>query len=110
MKTSIKTIVLLASLAMGLTSPLFSQVPDLTKGTQSVDRNLAATPTPPVSEGFVCWFDAGVGVARDSNGVVRAWKDLSGNDHFATRTAGAPRLASWRINSMRNLQSSSEPL
>ena len=31
MKTSIKTIGLLAALAMGLTSPLFSQVPDLTK-------------------------------------------------------------------------------
>ena len=40
MKTSIKTTGLLAALAMGLTSPLFSQVPDLTKDTQSVDRNL----------------------------------------------------------------------
>ena len=40
MKTSIKTIGLLAVLAMGLTSPLFSQVPDLTKDTQSVDRKL----------------------------------------------------------------------
>ena len=40
MKTSIKTIGLLAALAMGLTSPLFSQVPDLTKDTQSVDRKL----------------------------------------------------------------------
>ena len=40
MKPSIKTIGLLAALAMGLTSPLFSQVPDLTKDTQSVDRKL----------------------------------------------------------------------
>ena len=40
MKTSIKTIGLLAALAVGLTSPLFSQVPDLTKDTQSVDRSL----------------------------------------------------------------------
>ena len=40
MKTSIKTIGLLAALWMGLTSPLFSQVPDLTKDTQSVDREL----------------------------------------------------------------------
>ena len=40
MKTSIKTIGLLAALAVGLTSPLFSQVPDLTKDTQSVDRKL----------------------------------------------------------------------
>ena len=40
MKTSIKTIGLLAALAMGLASPLFSQVPDLTKDTQSVDRKL----------------------------------------------------------------------
>ena len=35
MKTSIKTIGLLAALALGLTSPLFAQVPDLTKDTQS---------------------------------------------------------------------------
>jgi hypothetical protein len=40
MKTSIKTIGLLAALAVGLTSPLFSQVPDLTKDSQSVDRKL----------------------------------------------------------------------
>jgi HEAT repeat protein len=40
MKTSIKTIGLLASLAMGLASPLYSQVPDLTKDAQSVDRKL----------------------------------------------------------------------
>jgi Family of unknown function (DUF6288)/HEAT repeats len=40
MKSSIKTIGLLAALAMGLTSPLFAQVPDLTKDTQSVDREL----------------------------------------------------------------------
>lgn len=40
MKTSIKTIGLLAALAMGLTSPLYSQVPDLTKDTPSVDREL----------------------------------------------------------------------
>ena len=40
MKTSIKTIGLLAALALGLTSPLFAQVPDLTKETQSVDRQL----------------------------------------------------------------------
>ena len=44
MKTSIKTIGLLAALAMALTGPLFSQVPDLTKDTQAVDRSLAATP------------------------------------------------------------------
>jgi hypothetical protein len=31
MKTSIKTIGLLAALVTGLTSPLYSQVPDLTK-------------------------------------------------------------------------------
>ena len=44
MKPSIKTVPLLAALAMSLTSPLFSQVPDLTKDTQAVDRSLAATP------------------------------------------------------------------
>ena len=38
MKTSVKTIGLLAALAVGLPGPLFSQVPDLTKDTQSVDR------------------------------------------------------------------------
>ena len=40
MKSLIKTIRLLALLAMGLTSPLYSQVPDLTKDTASVDRTL----------------------------------------------------------------------
>ncbi|MCX6872569.1 MAG: hypothetical protein NTW21_02000 [Verrucomicrobia bacterium] len=40
MKTSISTIGLLAALTMGLSSPLISQVPDLTKDTQSVDRKL----------------------------------------------------------------------
>ena len=40
MRTSIKTIGLLVALAMGFTSPLFPQVPDLTKDTQSVDRKL----------------------------------------------------------------------
>ena len=47
MKSSIKTIGLVAALAMGLTSPLFSQAPDLTRDTKSVDRketyNLGAT-------------------------------------------------------------------
>ena len=40
MKTSIKTIGLLTALAMGFASPLFAQVPDLTKDSQSVDRKL----------------------------------------------------------------------
>ena len=40
MKTSIKTIGLLVVFAMGLTGPLFSQVPDLTKDTKTVDREL----------------------------------------------------------------------
>jgi len=40
MKISIKTIGLLAALALGLASPLFSQVPDLTKEMQSVNRKL----------------------------------------------------------------------
>jgi hypothetical protein len=40
MKNSIKTIGLAAALAMVLTRPLFSQVPDLTKDLQSVDRKL----------------------------------------------------------------------
>jgi hypothetical protein len=44
MKTSIRSTGLLAALAMGLTSPLFSQVPDLTKDTQSVDRKLTYNP------------------------------------------------------------------
>jgi DUF1680 family protein len=44
MHSSIKTIIILAALAVGIASPLFSQVPDRTKGTQSVDRKLAATP------------------------------------------------------------------
>jgi len=40
MKTSIKTIGLLAALATSLTSPLFSQVPDLTKDAATIDREL----------------------------------------------------------------------
>ena len=40
MKSLNKTIGLLALLAMGLASPLYSQVPDLTKNTASVDRTL----------------------------------------------------------------------
>jgi HEAT repeat protein len=40
MKNSIKTIGLAAALAMVLTRPLFSQVPDLTKDTKPVDRKL----------------------------------------------------------------------
>jgi hypothetical protein len=40
MKTSFITIGLLAALATGLTSPLYSQVPDLTNDTASVDRTL----------------------------------------------------------------------
>jgi alpha-L-rhamnosidase len=44
MKSSIKTIGLLAALAMDLASPLFSQVPDLTKDAQSVDRKFTCNP------------------------------------------------------------------
>ncbi len=40
MKTSIRSIGLLAAFAMGFISPLFSQVPDLTKDAQSVDSKL----------------------------------------------------------------------
>ena len=40
MNTTIKAIVLLAALSTGFTSPLFAQVPDLTKDTKSVDRRL----------------------------------------------------------------------
>lgn len=40
MKTLIKTVGLLAVFTMGLTSPLFAQIPDLTKETKSVDRKL----------------------------------------------------------------------
>ena len=47
----------------------------------------------PVTKGLACWYDAAVGVTTDAMGVVQAWHDLSGNDHFATRAAGAPRLA-----------------
>ena len=47
MQLSIKSTIILAALAMGIASPLFSQVPDLTKDTQAVDRkatyNLGAT-------------------------------------------------------------------
>ncbi|MEI6807152.1 MAG: DUF2341 domain-containing protein [bacterium] len=53
----------------------------------------------PVTNGLVCWYDAGTGVAADSNGVVKIWNDLSGNDHFGTPAAGAAVLAANQINS-----------
>jgi hypothetical protein len=52
MKTSIKTIGLLAALAMGLTSPLFSQVPDLTTS-NSVDRSLTYNLGPTGLRGWI---------------------------------------------------------
>ena len=52
MKTSIKTIGLLAALAVGLTSPLFSQVPDLTTS-NSVDRSLTYNLGPTGLRGWI---------------------------------------------------------
>ena len=52
MKTSIKTIGLLAALALGLTSPLFSQVPDLTTS-NSVDRTLTYNLGPTGLRGWI---------------------------------------------------------
>jgi hypothetical protein len=52
MKTSIKTIGLLAALALGLTSPLFSQVPDLTTS-NLVDRTLTYNLGPTGLRGWI---------------------------------------------------------
>ena len=52
MKTSIKTIGLLAALAMSLTSPLFAQVPDLTTS-NSVDRTLTYNLGPTGLRGWI---------------------------------------------------------
>ncbi len=49
-------------------------------------------PVLPVKAGLVCWFDAAVGVTTDDQGVVQAWKDLSGHGHDGTLAAGAPLL------------------
>ena len=52
MKTSIKTIGLLAALVMGFTSPLSSQVPDLTSS-NSVDRSLTYNLGPTGLRGWI---------------------------------------------------------
>ena len=57
-----------------------------------------------VKSGLVCWYDAAVGVTTDAKGVVQAWKDLSGNDHYATLATGAPVLAQNQINSKPAIQ------
>jgi len=44
----------------------------------------------PVKAGLVYWYDAAVGVTVDDQGVVKSWKDLSGNGHDGTLAAGAP--------------------
>ncbi len=58
----------------------------------------------PVTNGLVCWYDAAVGVTTNTNGVVQTWNDLSGNDHCATRVAGAPVLAANQINAKPAVQ------
>ncbi len=57
-----------------------------------------------VKSGLACWYDAAVGVTADAKGVVHAWKDLSGNNHYATLAAGAPVLAQNQINSKPAIQ------
>ncbi|MEI7898770.1 MAG: DUF2341 domain-containing protein [bacterium] len=68
----------------------------------------AASPkTPPallVTNGLACWYDAAAGVTTGSNGLVQAWKDLSGNAHHATPGGGAPVLALSQIHSKPAVQ------
>lgn len=65
---------------------------------------LAAPTALPVTRGLTCWFDAAAGVTTDSNGVVQVWRDLSGNNHYGTRAAGAPVLAENQVNSRPAVQ------
>ena len=58
-----------------------------------------------VTNGLVCWFDAGSGVTADANGTVRAWKDMAGGNHDAKTGGGvAPVLAANQLNSKPALQ------
>ena len=88
MKTSIKTIVLLAALAMGLTSPLFSQVPDLTKDTQSVDRkltyNLGAT-------GLRGWIHTKAANNLDAHKGARLWPAAKDHPPLRSTTSASKR-------------------
>ena len=54
MKTLIKAIGLLVALAVCLASPLYSQVPDLTKDAQSVDRKLTYNLGATGLRGWIC--------------------------------------------------------
>jgi len=59
----------------------------------------------PVSNGLVCWYDAGNGVTADGGtGVVSAWNDLSGNGHHATSGGGSPTLAADQLNAKPAVQ------
>lgn len=68
----------------------------------------AISPLPPklaVTDGLVCWFDAGSGVTADADGAVLEWKDLSGGDHHAKTGGGvAPVLAADQLNAKPALQ------
>jgi len=54
---------------------------------------VSAPPRLTMTNGLVCWFDAGTGVVAGADGVVQAWSDLSGQAHHAAPGGGAARLA-----------------
>ena len=65
--------------------------------------------TVPVTAGLACYFDAGVGITTDANGVVQGWRDRSGNGHDATLdssvyNSGAPTLATNQLMGLPAIQ------
>ena len=65
--------------------------------------------TVPVTAGLACYFDAGVGITTDANGVVQGWRDRSGNGHDATLdssvyNSGTPTLATNQLMGLPAIQ------
>jgi len=61
-------------------------------------------PGPPVTDGLLGHWDAGVGVVTNGAGVVQTWNDLSGNGHHATLQSGTPTLVPDAISSLPEVQ------
>jgi hypothetical protein len=52
----------------------------------------------PVTTNLACWYEAGVGITTDRDGVVQTWNDQSGKAHHAKLASGKPVLAQKQLN------------